>query len=96
MEQIVTKVVIGGREYPLRIPKTQEQSVLKAVKLINDRLTQYEKTYTGSDKFDHLAMCAIQLASELTAEEGRGVSFQQDVLKKVGELDQLLSGHLSA
>ncbi|MFZ9942170.1 MAG: cell division protein ZapA [Bacteroidia bacterium] len=96
MEQVVTKVLIGGREYPIRVNKSEEQSVLKAVKLINDRLSQYEKTYTGSDKFDHLAMCAIQLATELTALESRGNVFKQEVNQKVEELDQMLTGYLSA
>jgi cell division protein ZapA len=96
MEQVVTKVLIGGREYPIRVHKSEEQSVLKAVKLINDRLSQYEKTYTGSDKFDHLAMCAIHLATELTALELRGNVFKQEVNQKVEELDHMLTGYLSA
>lgn len=96
MEQVVTKVNIGGREYPLRINKSEEQAVLKAVQLINDRIRQYEKTYTGSDKFDHLAMCAMQLATEGVANNVREQSFREEVLGKVDEIDKLISGQLSA
>jgi len=96
MEQVVTKVNIGGREYPLRINKSEEQAVLKAVQMINDRIRQYEKTYTGSDKFDHLAMCAIQLATENVANHGREQAFRDEILGKVDEIDKLISGQLSA
>ena len=95
MDQVVTKVNIGGREYPLRIQKSEEQALLKAVQMINDRLRQYEKTYTGSDKFDHLAMCAIHLATELASTENRDVLFRDEVINKVEEIDQFVSSHLS-
>ena len=95
MEQIVTKVTIGGREYPLRISKSEETAVLQAVQMLNDRIVRYEKTYTGSDKYDHLAMCAIQLATEIASANLRESNFALEMSRKVDEIDLLLSGHLA-
>ncbi len=64
MEEVSIKVTIAGRVYPLKIKKVDEDRILKAAGLLNDRIKEYEQQYAVTDKLDLVAMCAIQFASE--------------------------------
>ncbi len=61
MAEISLKVLIAGRTYPLTVKKEEEQSVLLAAKMINDKIKEFEVNYSVRDKQDLLAMCAINL-----------------------------------
>ena len=65
MEEISINITIGKRQYPLKIRRSDEERIRKAEKMLNERITQYEKQYAASDKQDILNMCAFQFASEL-------------------------------
>jgi cell division protein ZapA len=65
MEELSIKVTIANRIYPLKIKRSDEERVRRAAKLVNDRIKEYEQQYAVSDKFDLIAMCAMQFATEL-------------------------------
>ena len=64
-DTISIKVNIANRSYPLKVTAEQEEAMRNAVTLVNDRLKEYETAYSVRDHQDLLAMCALQLASEL-------------------------------
>ncbi len=55
------KVNINGRSYPLRVKRQQEETIRKAVVMINERLMQYRQSYANNtfDDFDYLVMVTI-------------------------------------
>ena len=55
-ETVNLNVSIAGRNYPLRVLKTDEQTMLSAVDKINGKLNEYQQTFAGKDKVDYLAM----------------------------------------
>ena len=59
------KIVLAGRTYPLTVAQGEEEIVRKAVKEIDEMLKKFEKQYAVSDKQDVLAMCSLQLATQL-------------------------------
>ena len=73
MDELSIKVTIANREYPLKIKRTEEGRVLKAAKMLNDRIKEYEEQYSVSDKLDIITMCAVHFASEL-------VNVQEEIL----------------
>ncbi len=65
MDEISIKVTIAKRQYPLKIQRSDEERVRKAEQMLNERITEYEKQYSASDKLDILTMCALQYVTEL-------------------------------
>lgn len=76
------KVSIGGRTYPLTIPRAEEEQVRKAVALIQNTVGRFEERYAVGDKQDALAMCALQMANQVA-------SLQQSA-SPLGEEDERL------
>lgn len=69
------KVNIANRAYPLTIKREEEEKIRLAVKQIDDAVKRFEERYAVQDKQDVLAMCALQLASQL--EKQRELNTQQ-------------------
>jgi cell division protein ZapA (FtsZ GTPase activity inhibitor) len=61
MAEIALKVLIAGRVYPLTVKQEEEEPVLQAAKLINEKMKEFEQNYSVRDKQDLLAMCALNL-----------------------------------
>jgi len=93
MDQVTTKVSVGSREYPLKVDAADEELIRDAVKSLNDRLRNYEKLYTGSDKYDHLAMCAIQIATEVAILKRQQQMDSSTLQNSVRKIDELLANH---
>ncbi len=61
------KVAIGGRTYPLTIPRKEEEQVRKAVALLQTTVGRFEERYAVGDKQDALAMAALQMANQVAS-----------------------------
>lgn len=60
--EISIKVNIGDRVYPLKISALEEEYVRKAVKLLNEKMTFFNNSFSTKDKIDGLAMAALEYA----------------------------------
>lgn len=78
MAEVSLKILIAGRTYPLTVKKEDEQAVLDAAKMINEKVKEFEINYSVRDKQDLLAMSALNL-----------LATQQNSTKKSPELDEL-------
>lgn len=58
-------VVIAGRPYPLKIKVSDESSIRKIVKEVNDRINQFQQSYSQRDKQDCLSMAILTYAVEM-------------------------------
>jgi cell division protein ZapA (FtsZ GTPase activity inhibitor) len=94
MDELSIKVNILGRTYPLKIKKADEERVNRAVRLINDRLRDYEQQYAVTDKIDLLSMCSLQLAGELLSSKDQSVKADDDSVSKIGEIEGLIAASL--
>lgn len=63
--KIKVKISVAGRMYPLTIERSEEESVRRAGKKLNEMIKQFEKNYEIEDKQDVLSMCALMLSSKL-------------------------------
>ena len=79
MAEVSLKVLIAGRSYPLTVKKEDEEGVVNAAKLINEKMKEFEQNYSVRDKQDLLAMCALNL-----------LTTQQNTPKKAPELEKEL------
>ena len=89
------KVNIGGRAYPLTIPRAEEEQVRKAVALLQATVGRFEERYAVGDKQDALAMAALQMANQvasLQSAPATALGDQEDLrLKQIqAQLDAVL------
>ena len=65
MSEVNIKVEVAGSVYPLKVDAEDEQNVKEAVKLINNKIAEFERNYAIRDKKDVLGMVMLQLVSQL-------------------------------
>ncbi|HAG34288.1 MAG TPA: cell division protein ZapA [Cryomorphaceae bacterium] len=98
-DQLRIKVNIGGRAYPLTIPRAEEEQVRKAVALIQSTVSRFEERYAVGDKQDALAMCALQMANQVASlqQTASPEGEEDERLKQIqGQLDAVLGTKRSA
>lgn len=90
-DSIRIKVAIGGRTYPLTIPRHEEEQVRKAVSLLQTTVGRFEERYAVGDKQDALAMAALQMANQVASLQA-ALGDQEDLrLKQIqAQLDAVL------
>lgn len=69
MESLKIKVTVANRTYPLTIKRDDEEQVRKAVKVIEERLKVYEKSFAARDTQDLLSMCLLEMAVKVLTDE---------------------------
>ncbi len=85
-------VVIGGRPYLLKVQASDESSIRKIVTEINDKINDFQLTYSNKDKQDSLAMAVLTYAVELHKQKESALSVQDDgLVRKLENIDGLLS-----
>ncbi len=67
--EISIKVNIGDRMYPLQINALEEEYVRRAVKLLNEKMTFFNNSFSVKDKVDGLAMAALEYAVDALKKE---------------------------
>jgi cell division protein ZapA (FtsZ GTPase activity inhibitor) len=95
VDKLKINIVIAGRTYPLSVNNTkEEEGMRKAANAINKLISMYEQNYAVSDKQDVLAMSALQFASKLEMISLNKNDTNEEEIKKLNELTNLVSKHL--
>ena len=89
-ELIKLTVVISGRSYPLNIKKEEEETVTKAVELINAKVVEYQALYDGKDKQDYLAMLLLNFGVEHINNIAKNNSYTSFVEDKISQLKKII------
>ncbi len=87
---IAATVVIGDRNYRIRLQPSDEEVVRKTVKTINDKIVEFKTQFAGKDMQDYIAMVLIWYATELAGSRGSSPMESQAMLEKLEHLDKLL------
>ena len=96
MDEIKIKVVIAERNYRLTIDKADEEKVLKAAEMLNERIKSYKQTYDYRDYQDLLSMLCLQLATLNVKYESDAAYKDQYLEQKLDDLSSLLSENISS
>ena len=86
MSEVALKVVVAGIEYPLRLKEEDVLNAQNAAKLINEKVSEFERTYTVKEKRDVLAMVMLQIVSQQLQEDKNK---SEEISKLQGLLDEL-------
>ncbi len=83
------KIKIAGRMYPLTINPSEETFIRNASLRIEKMIQNYEQNYAVNDKQDSLAMCVLQLASQLEKQKAKNSEMIESIAAQLSEFDQL-------
>ncbi|OYW17072.1 MAG: cell division protein ZapA [Sphingobacteriales bacterium 12-47-4] len=61
---IPVSIVIGDRNYRIKIDPADEEVVRKTVKTINDKIVDFKTHFAGKDMQDYVAMVLVWFATE--------------------------------
>ena len=93
-ETVNINVQLAERLYPLKVLKSDEEKVHSAVKLVNERIKEYQTLYDGKDKQDYMAMCLLNLATEHEKLQRTSEENVRSLEEKMIELEKVLTGQL--
>lgn len=66
---IPLNIVIGDRNYRIKILQKDEETVRKTLKLINDKIIEFRTQFAGKDMQDYIAMVLIWYATQLQTKD---------------------------
>ncbi|MFH1005350.1 MAG: cell division protein ZapA [Bacteroidota bacterium] len=90
-DQLSIKVMLAGRSYPLTIEKHEEESIRKAVKHINEKVSEYEKKYNLKDREYLLGMISLFFASQYLELQHTSECNNSSMTDKLEKIDKLIS-----
>ena len=92
-EMIPLNLVIGDRNYRVRIDPKDEEVVRKTVKTINDKLIEYKTHFAGKDMQDYIAMVLVWFATEQNASISNQVNLD-NVSSRLQTLEKIIDSAL--
>lgn len=85
-DTIVIQVVVGDRNFRLKINPNEEEMVRKTLKLVNEKIVEYKTNFAGKDMQDYISMVLLWFATE----QNNGDNFmvqQQEIQQKINSLE---------
>lgn len=89
-ELVAINILIGDRNYRIKIEPKDEQTVRKAVKDIQEKVIEYKTQFSGKDMQDYVAMVLVWFATERMALLPASSSLPNDLQLKLDNMESLL------
>ena len=96
IDEIKINVIIAERSYRLTINKADEEKVIKAAEMLNERVKSYKQTYDYRDYQDLLSMICLQFATLNVKYENDAAYKDQYLEQKLDEMSELLNENINA
>lgn len=90
---IPLNIVIGDRNYRIKISPTDEEAVRGTLKIINEKIIEFKTQFAGKDMQDYISMVLIWYATQ-PKENKKNTSYTsaiESLLKMEKQLDEVLS-----
>ena len=86
MEELIPiNIIVGDRNYRLKVKPGDEENLRKTVKIVNAKLLEFKTNFAGKDMQDYIAMVLLWLATE----QPSTVSFNKDMQDVSGKIKAL-------
>jgi cell division protein ZapA len=94
LQQVMIKIKIADREYPIRVEAHEEAVVREAGRLLNESVNAYKERFKIHDKQDLLAMVAFDTVIDKLLTEQRFTQQEQSLSQDISHLDKVLTDAL--
>lgn len=89
METLIpVNIVIGDRNYRIKVAASDEEHVRKTVKTINEKVVEFKTQFAGKDMQDYIAMVLVWYATQVSTEQ-KNTSSGADIRQLEEALQQL-------
>lgn len=90
---IPLNIIIGDRNYRIKILPADEEIVRKTLKTINDKILEFRTQFAGKDMQDYISMVLIWYATEIRENNSARISDEvmQSILKMEKQLDETIT-----
>ncbi len=94
-ELIPVNIIIGDRNYRIKILPSDEEIVRKTLKLINDKIVEFRSQFAGKDMQDYISMVLIWFATQPREEKGSTLSSNDflEGLQRINKQFDALTAH---
>lgn len=89
-ETININLIIADRPYPLKIKQSEEEDIRIAAKEINQKVKDFQQSYSAKDKQDYLAMCALMFAVENMASKKTSGTIDRSIHDEILKFEDLV------
>ena len=91
-QPIPLNIVIGDRNYRIKILPSDEEVVRKTLKTINDKIIEFRTQFAGKDMQDYISMVLIWYATESLNNNNKTVptDLMDTLLKMEKQLDEVI------
>jgi cell division protein ZapA (FtsZ GTPase activity inhibitor) len=88
-ELIPLNIVIGDRNYRIKILPSDEETVRKVLKTINEKIVEFRTQFAGKDMQDYISMVLIWYATQLK-ENNSDTLLSNDLLESLLKMEKQL------
>lgn len=85
---IPLNIVIGDRSYRIKILSSDEETVRKVLKTINDKIIEFKTQFAGKDMQDYVSMVLIWYATQ--TKENTSEILNNDILESLLKIEKQL------
>jgi cell division protein ZapA (FtsZ GTPase activity inhibitor) len=95
METLIpVTLIIGDRNYRVKVQPKDEEILRKTVKTINDKIIEFKTNFAGKDMQDYVAMVLVWFATERNPAAAIGIE-NDSFAEKLNSLERMLDGQLA-
>jgi len=91
---IPLNIVIGDRNYRIKILPSDEETVRKVLKTINEKIVEFRTQFAGKDMQDYISMVLIWYATQLK-ENNSGDILSNDIMESLLKMEKQLDETIS-
>lgn len=94
MEELIpVNILVGDRNYRLKVKPSDEESLRRTMKLVNTKLIEFKTSFAGKDMQDYIAMVLIWLATEQPVSAVSNEEYKE-FSEKLKSLQQIIEDNL--
>jgi cell division protein ZapA len=94
---ITVNVVVGDRNYRLKIEPKDEEKLRKSLKIINEKIVEFKTHFAGKDMQDFVAMTLVWLAMQEPSDVSSNDLWQTaDVAEQLQKINYLFNKLIAA
>lgn len=93
-ELIPLNIVIGDRNYRIKILPSDEETVRKVLKTMNEKIMEFKTQFAGKDMQDYISMVLIWYATQ--PKENTSGFLTDDIIESIKKMEKQLDEATSA
>lgn len=91
MEELIpVNILVGDRNYRLKVKPTDEEKLRRTMKIVNAKLVEFKTNFAGKDMQDYIAMVLIWLATEQPVSVVANEDYKE-LFRKLKDLQQQIT-----